>query len=296
MSEPESWADPELEALLDCEREAVPPQGSAERVLTRVLTTVAAPAAAVVASEVVSGAAHAAGATGAATAAATVGGVSKVLLLVGVVAVGGTTAYVSTREAPPVEDPRPAPVAAAPALPAVVAPAPAVDAGVAIAPQPDAAAPKPEVVERVRPKRRAARVRPRPLRRRPPPVAEPEVEPELAPTEVVRVEDEPEAEPPKPRPEPKPPARAARLAAERALLQRARAAIAGGAHRRALVALRDHARRHPRGALMEEREVLTIQALALTGRGSEARRRADWFRRAFPRSTLLPAVDAALRR
>jgi hypothetical protein len=84
------------------------------------------------------------------------------------------------------------------------------------------------------------------------------------------------------------------LAAERAILDTARAAVARGQGAVALEALGQHARQFPRGRLGEEREVLTIQALSLSGRGDEARSRAARFRKAHPRSLMIRAVDAVL--
>ena len=84
------------------------------------------------------------------------------------------------------------------------------------------------------------------------------------------------------------------LAAERAVLEEARAAVAGGQSAAAFAALQRHARSFPRGRLVEEREGLWIQTLLASGRSSEARERVARFRRSFPRSMLLPGFDAAL--
>lgn len=84
------------------------------------------------------------------------------------------------------------------------------------------------------------------------------------------------------------------LAAERALLEVARTALARGDAASALAALDAHKKRFPRGRLLEERESLAVQALAAAGKRDEARRRADQFRKRSPDSMLLPAVDEAL--
>ena len=81
------------------------------------------------------------------------------------------------------------------------------------------------------------------------------------------------------------------LADERELIDIARSAVARGHYREALASLGSHAREFPNGRLAEEREVLSIQALALAGRSGEARARAERFRRSFPTSILLPAVE-----
>jgi hypothetical protein len=89
--------------------------------------------------------------------------------------------------------------------------------------------------------------------------------------------------------------RANRLAAERALLDRARSALMRGDGETALGPLGKHARSFPRGQLVEEREGMRVKALVLAGRQTEARARASSFRRRFPHSLFLPVVEAALR-
>lgn len=84
------------------------------------------------------------------------------------------------------------------------------------------------------------------------------------------------------------------LAKERELLDVARAALARGRSADALAAAELHAAKWPRGALLEEREVVLIQALAAAGRRTEAEAKAEQFRKWFPQSMLLPAVDATL--
>jgi hypothetical protein len=84
------------------------------------------------------------------------------------------------------------------------------------------------------------------------------------------------------------------LSRERELLDVARAALGRGSPEDAVVAAKKHAERWPHGALAEEREVVLIQALVAAGHRDEAEERAAQFRRTFPRSMLLPAVNAAL--
>jgi len=79
----------------------------------------------------------------------------------------------------------------------------------------------------------------------------------------------------------KPPAAAPPSEAE--LLEQARAAIKSDPTR-ALQRANEHARRYPRGVLVQEREVLAIRALRRLGRDAEADRRADAFAKAFPGS------------
>ena len=83
------------------------------------------------------------------------------------------------------------------------------------------------------------------------------------------------------------------LAAERALVDRARSALSAGQPAAAIDAVDAHAARFPKGRLAEEREALAVQALARSGNTAAAKRRADAFRRAYPNSIFAPAVDLA---
>ena len=85
------------------------------------------------------------------------------------------------------------------------------------------------------------------------------------------------------------------LSRERALVDRARSALARGDSSGALAAADEHRKTFPRGQLAEEREVVAIQALAGAGRAEEAANRAGAFRKEYPASLLRPIVDAALR-
>lgn len=84
------------------------------------------------------------------------------------------------------------------------------------------------------------------------------------------------------------------LIRERELLDAAHAALARGRAADALAAAERHAAQWPRGYLGEEREVVIIQALVAAGRRGEAAPRAERFRKAHPKSMLLPVVDAAV--
>lgn len=83
------------------------------------------------------------------------------------------------------------------------------------------------------------------------------------------------------------------LAAERALVDRARSALSAGQPAAAIDAVDAHAARFPTGRLAEEREALAVQALARSGNTAAAKRRADAFRKAYPNSIFAPAVDLA---
>jgi hypothetical protein len=84
------------------------------------------------------------------------------------------------------------------------------------------------------------------------------------------------------------------LAAEQALLDPARAALAHGDGAGALARLAVHEHRFPSGALAQEREAMTIRALALTGERDHARARAEAFRTRYPSSLLWPMIAATL--
>jgi hypothetical protein len=82
--------------------------------------------------------------------------------------------------------------------------------------------------------------------------------------------------------------------AEQALIDMARTAVMRGQSDAAIATLARHAREFPLGAHVEEREWLWIQALVATGETDAAKARAIRFRKAFPESLMLPALDRAL--
>ena len=90
-------------------------------------------------------------------------------------------------------------------------------------------------------------------------------------------------------------ARDADLSAERAVIDRAHAALARGNANAALEAVAQHQKSFPRGQLAEEGEALAVQALVAAGRTQDAANRAGRFRKAYPKSVFLPVVDEALR-
>jgi len=91
-----------------------------------------------------------------------------------------------------------------------------------------------------------------------------------------------------------PPLAPSQLARERAMIDAVRAAVRASNHQEALRTIERHAREFQNGRLVEEREGLRVVALVRMGRAEEARRRARRFRTRFPRSLLLPLIDAAL--
>lgn len=84
------------------------------------------------------------------------------------------------------------------------------------------------------------------------------------------------------------------LNAERLVVDVARSAYARGDRDEALRALARHSVTYPDGALAEEREALAIRILVDAGRAAEARARGQKFRTRYPKSLMLPAVEAAL--
>jgi len=84
------------------------------------------------------------------------------------------------------------------------------------------------------------------------------------------------------------------LAQEQVLVDTARAALSRGRAGDALVAVEAHAKRFPRGRLVEEREALAVQALASSGRLDEAKARAAKFHSRFPSSIFWPAVERSV--
>jgi hypothetical protein len=84
------------------------------------------------------------------------------------------------------------------------------------------------------------------------------------------------------------------FAAERPLLERARAALLNRNPASALAAISLHARRFPHGSLSEERDALRVEALVAAHRYDDARAAASRFHATYPGSMLTAAVDAAL--
>jgi hypothetical protein len=78
---------------------------------------------------------------------------------------------------------------------------------------------------------------------------------------------------------------------EAELLEQARSALKGDPAR-ALQRANEHAARFPRGVLVQEREVLAIQALRKLGRSAEADRRTEAFAKAFPGSAFARKLAA----
>jgi RNA polymerase sigma factor (sigma-70 family) len=84
------------------------------------------------------------------------------------------------------------------------------------------------------------------------------------------------------------------LDTDAALMRRAMAALGDGRAAAALVLAQRHAKKYPGSRRAQEREALTIRALASVGRRTEAETRAESFRRAYSNSMHLSAIDSAL--
>ena len=86
------------------------------------------------------------------------------------------------------------------------------------------------------------------------------------------------------------------LEKERALLDKARAALRSNNAGRALSLVLKHRGRFPRGALSEERESLGVRALVESGQHASAKKRGARFLKRYPRSIHRAAVERALKR
>jgi hypothetical protein len=117
--------------------------------------------------------------------------------------------------------------------------------------------------------------------------------PVVAPTAHVAIAPHVDVTPPKKVETPE--EKATRLAGERTVLDAARAAIAKGDGGAALIAIEAHRDRYPDGALVEEREALTVLALAKLGRVDDANEKAARFKAKYPSSLFLGAVEDAIK-
>ena len=90
------------------------------------------------------------------------------------------------------------------------------------------------------------------------------------------------------------PARTSQLAAERELLDEARAGLVQGDPAHAIDRLDEHRKRYPSGLLGEERDAMMVEALVRAGRYDGARQEAAAFRIRAPNSMFLPTVDSAI--
>lgn len=92
-----------------------------------------------------------------------------------------------------------------------------------------------------------------------------------------------------------PPSRVSSLAAERMLLDEARAGLIQGNPERALANIDMHRKKYPDGQLAQERDALEVEALARAGRFDDARRAAAAFHARTPQDSIFaPTVEGAL--
>lgn len=79
-----------------------------------------------------------------------------------------------------------------------------------------------------------------------------------------------------------------------AMLEQARTALGNGDGNAALRILAEHARVYPTSTLAEEREAMTVRALARAGRVEEAKAKLTQFESRFPGSLMLSALKRAV--
>jgi hypothetical protein len=96
--------------------------------------------------------------------------------------------------------------------------------------------------------------------------------------------DESAAKPAPPLTTPRPVPSTTSLVEEGRLLAKARQLVQSGQGPRALEVLRVSESRYPRAVLAQEREVVTIEALALAGNAASAKQRAQRFLKRYPSS------------
>jgi hypothetical protein len=97
---------------------------------------------------------------------------------------------------------------------------------------------------------------------------------------------------PKP-PAPASPSSSASTPSELELIRAARATL-GSDPARALALTQQHAQAYPGGALVQEREVLAIEALVRLGQATTARQRAEAFAAAHPESAYVPRLERSV--
>jgi hypothetical protein len=107
---------------------------------------------------------------------------------------------------------------------------------------------------------------------------------------VTSVETVPEQETPAAESAPARKSAPAKPVDELSLLQRARRALAKEPNE-ALSLVRRHEREYPNGKYVQEREVIRIEALRNVGKGDEAERRGEDFKRRFPGSAHKSKLD-----
>ena len=127
------------------------------------------------------------------------------------------------------------------------------------------------------------------------PQPEPEPEPvESGPADAGTAEPKPAVAPRPSAPKEAPKPKSTGLSDEMALMRRARAALDAKDPGAALQALREHAQRHGKGQLVEDRHALQIIALCQLGKVERARKQAATFGRQYPRSHYRQRIASCL--
>jgi len=124
-------------------------------------------------------------------------------------------------------------------------------------------------------------------------VAEPIRTPEPLPAKVAAAASEKEEAEPAPV-DPKAQALAARAAAEQALLEEARTQLEAKNGAGALATLDRMKKRFPRGALVQERELLRVEAYKAKGQTVAAKRAARKFAKSYPENPRLGEIESLL--
>ncbi|MEW5850519.1 MAG: hypothetical protein AB2A00_17165 [Myxococcota bacterium] len=265
---------PEAQQLLAREREIqdarvrdFEPSAELEaRVLERVLNTVGAPPAP-------SAPAQAGAAPGVVVTAAK-------LPVVGLIAVGALiSAGLWWHAIQPTPDVTAPVTPVAPSTPPIPEPVPEVDVVETPPATPPPAPPRPAPTTRARP--------------RPEPSPAP-VKPEAAPAPAPSGDNTPVEVAPREELPVSPPAPERNMVQERGLLEQARQSLSRGRTTEALEILRRHGQEFPAGELAEERDALVIMCLHALGRAEEAQSAFTQFRETYPRSLMIPGLDAAL--
>jgi hypothetical protein len=128
----------------------------------------------------------------------------------------------------------------------------------------------------------------------PEPAPAPEAAPVAEPEPEVVVDPEPAKKKPVKKPAERPPS-ADSLKEERAILARASAALRGGDADGALAAVAEHAKKFPKGLLVEERSATKVLGLCAAGKVAQGEKARDAFLDRWPRSVHAARVQAACR-
>ena len=151
------------------------------------------------------------------------------------------------------------------------------------------------IVAEIRHQKQEARVLPPSAAEAKPAVAKAPAAPLIEPaTKPPAVEEAESAPVPAATPDPKAQALAARAAAEQALLDEARTLLGENNAAKALATLDRMKRKFPRGSLVQDRELLRVEAYQARGQTPAAQRAARKFAKAYPDSPNLAEIASLL--